>query len=202
MLAILGFIFSVVFAYLMGSLSSAVIVCRLFKMPDPRTQGSKNPGATNVLRTAGKKYAAIVLVADMLKGFIPVLLAKSLGASPATLGFTCFAAVLGHIFPVFFNFRGGKGVATALGAFFGLQFMMGIVIIATWLTIVHFSRYSSLASIIAITFAPFYALNAFGSLQIFLPLLFITIFVLYQHRENISRLMVGQEPKIQLNKAK
>jgi glycerol-3-phosphate acyltransferase PlsY len=196
MSAFLIFVFDVTVAYLMGSLSSAIIVSRLFGLPDPRTEGSKNPGATNVLRLAGNKYAGIVLIADMLKGLLPVLLAKWIGADEMTLGFTCFAAVIGHIYPIFFQFKGGKGVATALGSFFALHLIMGAVILATWLTIVNFSRYSSLASIAAITFAPFYSLFVFGNANAFFPLALITIFVLYQHRENISRLMVGEEPKI------
>jgi len=200
MLATLVFIINVIVAYLIGSLSSAIIVSRLCNLPDPRTQGSKNPGATNVLRLAGKKYAAIVLAGDMLKGLLPMLLAHLLGAGPVTLGFTCLAAVLGHMYPVFFDFKGGKGVATAMGAFLGFHFIMGVVIIATWLFIANFSRYSSLASIIAITFAPFYSLLVIGNLSAFLPLIFITIFVLYQHRDNISRLINGTESKINLSK--
>ena len=202
MLTFLIFMFDITVAYLVGSLSSAVIVCRLNNLPDPRTQGSKNPGATNVLRLAGKKYAIMVLIADMLKGLLPVLLAHWLGSNPTTLGFTCFAAVIGHMYPVFFQFKGGKGVATALGAFLGLHFIMGVVIIATWLTVANFSRYSSLASIIAITFAPFYSLFIFGNLDAFFPLALITIFVLYKHRDNISRLIVGEEPKITFGKSK
>ncbi len=202
MLTFLIFIFSITVAYLVGSLSSAIIVCRLANLPDPRTQGSKNPGATNVLRLAGKKYAIIVLIADMLKGLLPVLLTSLLTSSPIILSFTCFAAVFGHMYPVFFQFNGGKGVATALGAFLGLQFIMGVVIIAVWLTIANFSRYSSLASICAIVFAPFYSLIIFGNLQPFFPLSLITIFVLYKHRNNISRLMVGEEPKITFKRTK
>lgn len=200
MLATLVFTINVIVAYFIGSLSSAIIVSRLCDLPDPRAQGSKNPGATNVLRLAGKKYAAIVLAGDMLKGLLPMLLAHLLGAGPATLGFTCLAAVLGHMYPVFFDFKGGKGVATAMGAFLGFHFIMGVVIIATWLFIANFSRYSSLASIIAITFAPFYSLFVVGNLSAFLPLICITIFVLYQHRENISRLINGTESKIDFSK--
>jgi glycerol-3-phosphate acyltransferase PlsY len=202
MFAFLLFVFDITIAYVCGSLSSAVIVSRLFDLPDPNTEGSKNPGATNVLRLAGKKYAIIVLLADMLKGLLPVLLASWLGSNATTLGFTCLAAVLGHMYPVFFHFKGGKGVATAIGAFVGLHFIMGVVIIATWLTIANFSRYSSLASIIAISFAPFYFLSVFGNLDAFLPLACIAIFVLYKHSSNISRLMAGEEPKISFKKSK
>lgn len=201
MLTFLIYLIDITVAYLVGSLSSAIIVCKLNDLPDPRTEGSKNPGATNVLRIAGKKYAAIVLLFDMLKGLLPVLLAQLLGSSPTALGFTCFAAVIGHMYPVFFEFKGGKGVATALGAFLGLHIVMGTIIIATWLTIANFSRYSSLASIIAISFAPFYSIMMYGNLDAFVPLCLITIFVLFQHRDNISRLMVGEEPKISFKRS-
>ena len=190
------FIFNMVVAYLVGSVCSAVIVCRIFNLPDPRTEGSKNPGATNVMRLAGKKYALIVLVADMLKGLLPVLLAKMLGAGSGTVAFTCFAAVIGHMFPVFFDFKGGKGVATTIGALLGFHFMLGVMLIATWLLVANFTRYSSLASIIAVVLTPFYSLFALGSVDAFLPLSFIAIFVLFKHRNNITRLLDGNEPKL------
>ncbi|KTD17385.1 glycerol-3-phosphate 1-O-acyltransferase PlsY [Legionella jordanis] len=196
MLSALLFLFVVVLGYLAGSICSAIVVSKLFSLPDPRTTGSKNPGATNVLRLAGRQYAAIVLVGDMLKGFLPVLLAGLLGAGPVTLGFTCFAAVLGHMFPAFFDFRGGKGVATALGALLGLHFILGVVVIATWLVVANFTRYSSLASIISMIMAPWYALFTPNGFLLFPPLFFITIFIIYKHRNNITRLMDHQEPKI------
>jgi len=200
MASIFLFILVVTIGYLSGSICSAVIVSRVFALPDPRSEGSQNPGATNVLRLAGKKYAALVLVTDVLKGFLPVILAKLLGAGPASQGFTCLAAVLGHMYPVFFGFRGGKGVATALGALLGLNFIMGIVVIATWLLVANFYRYSSLASIVAITFAPLYSLLIMRVLDVFPPLLFITFLILYKHRENINRLIDGDEPKIKLKR--
>lgn len=190
------FIFSVLISYLIGSVCSAVIVSQLFALPDPRIEGSQNPGATNVLRLAGKKYALIVLLADMLKGFLPVILAKLLGAGVITLSFTALAAVLGHMYPVFFSFKGGKGVATAIGALLGVHLVLGIIVVAIWLVIANLSRYASLASIIAILFAPFFSLFAFRNTDAFLALLFMGIFVLYKHRHNISRLMEGTEPKI------
>ncbi|AHE66337.1 glycerol-3-phosphate 1-O-acyltransferase PlsY [Legionella oakridgensis] len=196
MVTALLFIFCMVVAYLVGSICSAVIVCRIFALPDPRMEGSQNPGATNVLRIAGKQYAVIVLIADMLKGLLPVLLAKLLGAGAITVSFTCLAAVLGHMYPIFFDFKGGKGVATALGALLGLHLMLGTMVIATWLIIANFSRYSSLASITAILFAPFYSLFVIRSLDAFLPLMSIAIFILYKHRRNITRLIDGNEPKI------
>lgn len=187
-------------AYLIGSFCSAIIVSRLFNLPNPCTHGSNNPGATNVLRLAGKKYAIIVLIVDMLKGLLPVLLAKALGVGPTALGFICLAAVLGHMYPLFFKFQGGKGVATTLGALFGFKLSMGTVITATWLMVAYLSGFSSLASIIAIVFAPFYSVIILHDLSAFFPLLLITGLVIYQHRNNISRLMDGTEPQINLNK--
>lgn len=195
------FIFLTVLAYLAGSICSAVIVSRMFSLPDPRTEGSKNPGATNVLRLAGKKYALIVMAGDVLKGLLPVLLARLLGAGDITLGFTCLAAVIGHMYPIFFDFKGGKGVATAIGALVGLHFLLGVCVIATWLLVANFTRYSSLASIISMTLAPFYSLVAFHNIDILPPLFIMTIFILYQHRNNITRLIDGEEPKIKLKHA-
>lgn len=184
--------------YLCGSLCSAIIISRMFSLPDPRSEGSKNPGATNVLRLSGKKYAAMVLLGDMLKGLLPVLLAKILHAPAEAIGFTCLAAVLGHMYPVFFGFKGGKGVATALGALLGLHFIMGVVLIATWLLVASISRYSSLASMVTITLAPLYAIVSSGNLSSFPGLAIITIFVLYKHRNNITRLIDGNEPELRL----
>ncbi|KTC86162.1 MULTISPECIES: glycerol-3-phosphate 1-O-acyltransferase PlsY [Legionella] len=200
-MAVLVFIFFVALGYLSGSVCSAVIVSRLFSLPDPRISGSQNPGATNVLRLAGKKYAAMVLIADMLKGLLPVLLAKIFDAEPITISFTCLAAVLGHMYPVFFGFHGGKGVATAIGALLGLHFILGVIVIATWLLVANFTRYSSLASIISMALAPLYALLTIGRLDIFPPLFFIALFVLYKHRNNITRLIDGDEPKIKFKRS-
>lgn len=196
MYVIFLFLFNITVAYLIGSICSAVIVSRLFDLPDPRTKGSKNPGATNVLRLAGKQYAAIVLLADLFKGLLPVLLAESLSAGPVTLGFTCLAAVFGHMYPVFFGFKGGKGVATAVGALFGLNLVLGVMVVTTWLLVANFSRYSSVASIVSMILAPFYSLYALGDISAFLPLSFITLFILYKHRDNITRLEDGNESKI------
>jgi glycerol-3-phosphate acyltransferase PlsY len=192
------FLFLITIGYLCGSISSAVLVSKIFSLPDPRKEGSNNPGATNVLRLSGKKYAALVLVYDMLKGFFPVLLGQFLHASPAILGFTCLAAVLGHVYPLFFNFEGGKGVATALGAFLGLHFLMGSTLIAIWFLVANFSRYSSLASIITMIIAPFAAIYVDRGLSTFIPLLLISLLILYKHRKNINQLMEGKEPKISL----
>lgn len=194
----LMFLFLVTLGYLMGSICSAVIVCRVFSLPDPRSEGSQNPGATNVLRIAGKKYAAVVMIADILKGTIPVLIAKYLHAEPAVVAFTALAAVLGHMYPVFFGFKGGKGVATAIGALLGLHFIVGVMVAATWLLVAKFSRYSSLASVVAISLSPFYSLILIRQIEVFPPIFFMALFILYKHRNNITRLIDGTEPKIKL----
>lgn len=193
-------IFYIVVGYLVGSVCSAVIVCRLFSLPDPRLEGSKNPGATNVLRIAGPKCAIIVLFTDMLKGFLPVFIAKLLGANTNILALICLAAVLGHMFPVFFKFKGGKGVATALGALLGFYWLLGGMVITTWLLVALLSRYSSLASVVAIAFAPFYSLVIVRNMSAFIPLAVIAMFVLYKHHGNLTRLVDGTEPKIKLKR--
>lgn len=190
------YIFLITLGYLMGSICSAVLVCRMSSLPDPRAHGSQNPGATNVLRLAGKKYAALVMVMDILKGTIPVVIAKALGAEPIIVGFTALAAVLGHMFPIFFQFKGGKGVATAIGALLGFHFLLGVMVSATWLVVAKLSQRSSLASITAIGLAPFYSLILIGRNDILVPLFCIAFFVLIKHSQNISRLMAGTEPKI------
>ncbi|TAL59524.1 MAG: glycerol-3-phosphate 1-O-acyltransferase [Legionella sp.] len=190
------FIVFVILAYLLGSICSAIIVCRVFSLPDPRQEGSKNPGATNVLRIAGKHFAALVMAGDVLKGLIPVLLAKFCGAGAITVGFTALAAVIGHMYPIFFEFKGGKGVATALGGLFGIQIFAGTIVAAIWLLVAKFTRYSSLASIISMIFAPIIAIMVTSSVDIFPPLGIMTLLILFKHRNNITRLLDGTEPKI------
>jgi glycerol-3-phosphate acyltransferase PlsY len=186
-------------AYALGSLCSAVIVCQLAKLPDPRTKGSKNPGATNVLRLAGKKYAALVLLADVLKGILPIWIAIIFQLGSFWQGIIGLAAVLGHIYPVFFDFKGGKGVATSLGVLLGLHPFLGLLAMLTWVTVAYFSRYSSLSSIVAVTLSPFYALLAFHEQPAFLPLVAMALAVLYQHKDNMKRLLDGSESKLDLN---
>lgn len=193
MLALILLIVCIAVAYLLGSLCSAVIVCQVFKLPDPRASGSNNPGATNVLRLAGKKYAAIVLLGDFLKGLLAVWFASLMHLSAFAQGLVGLAAVLGHVYPVFFEFKGGKGVATTLGVLFGFQPILGLMVIVTWMLVAYFSRYASLASMVAVTVAPFLQ---FHGKSAFIPLFIIALIVLYQHRNNIIRLREGREPKI------
>src|SRR5262249_26054536 len=143
-------------AYFMGSISSAILVCRLKKLPDPRIEGSKNPGATNVLRIGGKNAALIVILTDTLKGFIPVILARIFDIGGLGLAFVGVSAVLGHMFPVFFEFKGGKGIATAFGMFLALSWPIAILLALTWVLVAYISRYSSLAGITAAILAPVY----------------------------------------------
>lgn len=191
------FIIFLIIAYLLGSLSSAIITCKLMGYADPRSEGSKNPGATNVLRIAGKQAAVIVLIGDTLKGLIPVLLAKLFHLPGMALGLVALAAIAGHMYPIFFQFQGGKGVATTLGALFGLSWILGGIVILIWISIAAISRYSSLASLCAVAIAPL--LTIFINLTEYqLPLLLILVLVCWRHRENISRLLDGTESKIKL----
>ena len=149
----------IISAYLLGSISSAVLICRLMNLPDPRTSGSGNPGTTNVLRLGGKKAAVLVLLCDMLKGTIPVWGSYFLGIESILLGVIGIAACLGHIYPIFFHFKGGKGVATALGAMAPIGLDLTGLIVITWLAVIGFTRYSSLAALVSVILAPFYTWN-------------------------------------------
>jgi acyl phosphate:glycerol-3-phosphate acyltransferase len=182
-------------AYLVGSISSAIIVCRLRGLPDPRTQGSHNAGATNVLRLGDKFAAGLVLAADLLKGLLVVLLAKWLGLSNMAVGFVGLAAVLGHVFPFFYQFKGGKGVATALGVIFGINLILGILVSLIWLAIAKLTRYVSAASLIAIVAAPWISLLITGG-SYFIPLFLISLLVFIKHWDNITRLHQGSEATI------
>lgn len=181
-------------AYLIGSVSSAVLVCQLFKLPDPRFSGSNNPGATNVLRLGGKLPAVLVLTFDILKGTIPVWGAYFLGVEPNWLGAIAVAACLGHIYPVFFHFNGGKAVATAFGALLPIGLSLGGLLIATWAVVVWLTRYSSLGAIITVALAPLYTWLIKPLYTV--PVSFLTVLIIFRHRANIKRLLQGKEPKI------
>ena len=182
--------------YLFGSISAAIITCRLMGLGDPRQSGSNNPGATNVLRIGGKKAAAITLLGDMLKGLLPVLLAASLQDSSTVTALTALAAFLGHLFPVFFGFRGGKGVATAIGAAFGLSMVCGLLVAATWLAASLVFRISSLAALTAFALAPLYLWVVTGLAPYAITMAFITALLFWRHKANIQRIMNGSEPRI------
>ncbi len=183
-------------AYLLGSISSAIIVCRLMDLPDPRTQGSNNPGATNVLRIGGKKPAAITLLGDSLKGFIPVFACHLLDRSELVFALVGGAAFLGHLYPVFFGFKGGKGVATALGVQFGLGWMIGGAVALTWLFMAKVARISSLAALISMSLAPLYIWLLWPSAPLVIMQVLVTLLLIWRHRSNIENLISGREGQI------
>ncbi len=184
------------FAYLLGSISSAIIVCRLMGLPDPRTRGSNNPGATNVLRLGGKKAAAITLLGDALKGLIPMLAAHALQAPPLILALTALAAFLGHLYPIFFGFKGGKGVATALGTQFGLYWAIGLSVAAIWLFVAKVMNISSLAALAAMALAPFIVWWFWPAPELVIMQILMSVLLFWRHRSNIQNLLRGREGKI------
>ncbi|TDB55945.1 glycerol-3-phosphate 1-O-acyltransferase PlsY [Photorhabdus luminescens] len=184
----------IIFAYLCGSISSAILICRLAGLPDPRQHGSGNPGATNVLRMGGRSTAAIVLICDVLKGMIPVWLAYQLYVPPFYLGITAMAACLGHIYPIFFQFKGGKGVATAFGAIAVIGWDLTGLMMGTWLLTILLSGYSSLGAIISALIAPFYVW--WFKPEFTFPVAMLCCLVLLRHHDNIQRLWRGQESRI------
>lgn len=183
----------IIFAYLLGSISSAVLICRVLRLSDPRDVGSNNPGATNVLRIGGKKAAIAVLLFDMLKGTIPVWVGYYLGIDPILLGLVAIAACLGHMYPIFFHFKGGKGVATALGAIAPIGLDLTGLIMLTWVVIALLFRYSSLAALITVLLAPFYTWLI--KPQYTLPVAMLCCLIVFRHHQNIKRLFTGTEPK-------
>jgi glycerol-3-phosphate acyltransferase PlsY len=203
-------ILAVLAAYLVGSLAFAVIVSRVMGLSDPRTFGSKNPGATNVLRSGSKAAAIVTLLLDALKGFVPVLLVKvygeAWGMEDRTIALVALAAFLGHLYPVFFRFQGGKGVATFIGAVFGIHWILGVATGLTWLIIAFFFRYSSLASLVAAVFAPVYyllgdRLQWYAEAPIAFALFAMAALLAWRHRENIKRLIAGTESRLGAKKA-
>ncbi len=191
----LEILIAIFIAYLFGSISSAIVTCKILRLPDPRTQGSGNPGTTNVLRIGGKKAAIITLLGDVLKGALPVLLAKWYGLSTIGIALVAFAAFFGHLYPIFFRFQGGKGVATAFGCLLALAWPAGIALAVTWLIIAMVSRYSSLAALITALLAPLY-IWYFTNLTNTAMTLGITLLLIYRHRKNIKQLWQGKETKI------
>lgn len=187
-----------VLGYLCGSLASAVIVCRVMKLPDPRKSGSGNPGATNVLRLGGKKAAALTLTGDVLKGLVPVLLAQLISGSPTILASTAVAAIVGHMYPVFFQFKGGKGVATTFGAVAALVYPVALFMGAVWVLTAMATRYASLASMAGAVAAPLFALVFIQQQAYVVALAIIAALLVYRHRENIQRLRAGTESEINL----
>ncbi|WP_267256826.1 glycerol-3-phosphate 1-O-acyltransferase PlsY [Coxiella endosymbiont of Ornithodoros maritimus] len=191
------FIISIIIAYLLGSLSFAVIVAKLMKLADPRTIGSGNAGATNVLRVGGRQAAFYVLLGDAAKGLIAILIARFLNVQGVSLAFVGLVAVLGHFFPVYFKFRGGKGVATMMGVLLGLSFWTGLFVIATWVIVVCIFPYSSVAALVSAVATPICIIIT-GRTDYIFPVLIIAILIIWKHWENFQRLRKGTEDKIKL----
>ena len=186
----------VIGAYLVGSISSAIIVCRAMGLPDPRTQGSNNPGATNVLRIGGKKAAAVTLFGDWLKGLLPLLAGHALGVSTTTMALAGLGAFFGHLYPVFFGFRGGKGVATALGVQFGLSLPLGLAVGGVWLFMAYVVKISSLSALVSMALAPFVLWWLWPDPWLLGMQTLITLTLFWRHRSNIRNLLEGKEGRI------
>ena len=190
-------IYLLIASYLIGSISSAVIICKALGLPDPRTQGSKNPGATNVLRLGGKKIAAFVLIFDGLKGAVPVFIGDYYGFGLIALTLTALCTFLGHIFPVFFRFRGGKGVATYLGGLIAINLLVGLIFSLIWLLVAKVFKISSLAALIATALSPFYFYLITGDLRSTAIIGLISLLIFFTHRDNIKRIINKDEDVIQ-----
>jgi glycerol-3-phosphate acyltransferase PlsY len=190
----------VIVAYLIGSISFAVVVSKTMRLADPRTYGSKNPGATNVLRSGNKTAAALTLVGDGFKGWFAVWAAQKFGADHGVedlgIALVAVAVFLGHLWPVFFKFKGGKGVATVAGVLFGINGWLGLATLVTWVVIAYAFRYSSLAALISAVFAPFYYGLLFGFDAMLLAVIVMCALLIYRHRQNIANLLAGKESKI------
>jgi glycerol-3-phosphate acyltransferase PlsY len=185
-----------ILAYLLGSISSAVVIARVMGLQDPREVGSKNPGATNILRYGGKMAAVLTLAGDILKGVIPVLAARALTADAVIITLCGFAAFLGHLFPVFFGFRGGKGVATALGVWFALNPWVGLALLVTWVLMALLFRYSSLAALTTSAAAPLYVAWLSPGTPTLATMIVMSAILIFRHRSNIHNLIAGTENKI------
>ena len=189
-------------AYLLGSVSFAVVVSKAMGLPDPYTHGSKNPGATNVLRTGNKVAAVLTLFGDAAKGWVAVTIARAVLGDPIgsdnnlMLGLVAIAVFLGHLYPIFYRFKGGKGVATAAGILFALSWVLGLATLGTWLIVAFFMRYSSLAALSAAAFAPLYFTFLFGLQPMGLAILVMSLLLIYRHRSNIRNLMNGTETRL------
>ncbi|MGU7772186.1 glycerol-3-phosphate 1-O-acyltransferase PlsY [Burkholderia sp. MR1-5-21] len=185
-------------AYLIGSVSFAVVVSATMGLADPRSYGSKNPGATNVLRSGNKKAAILTLVGDAFKGWIAVWLARRFGLPEVAIAWVAIAVFLGHLYPIFFRFQGGKGVATAAGVLLAVHPVLGLATALTWLIIAFFFRYSSLAALVAAVFAPLFDVFLFGTQHnpVAWAVLAMSVLLVWRHRSNISKLLAGQESRI------
>jgi glycerol-3-phosphate acyltransferase PlsY len=198
----LNYFWLIPLAYALGSISFAVVVSKAMGLPDPYTHGSKNPGATNVLRTGNKLAAVLTLLGDAAKGWVAVTIARAVLGDPINsdnnlmLGLVAIAVFLGHLYPIFYRFKGGKGVATAAGILFAISWALGLATLGTWLIVAFFMRYSSLAALSAAAFAPLYFTFLFGLQPMGLAILVMSLLLIYRHRSNIRNLMNGTETRL------
>ena len=190
----------IIIGYLCGSIASAVVVCRIMGLSDPRSEGSGNPGATNVLRLHGSKAALCTLLGDVLKGVLPVLLARFIGVHDFIVAMTGLAAFLGHLYPVFFGFRGGKGVATFIGVLFASSWLLGLTFTVTWLLMAAMFRYSSLSAIVAAAMTPLYTWMLTSTRAYLICFTIMSVMLIWRHRTNIVNLIAGTEDKIGTDK--
>ncbi len=197
----MNLIIAALLAYLIGSISSGVIVSKLLKLPDPREHGSKNAGATNMLRTNGKMPGVLVLIGDAVKGLVAIMIGITLGLSGMALATVALAVVIGHIFSAFLKFKGGKGVATAAGTLFALSPWALLFSFATWVAVLFFKRFVSLASIVAAAATPVFLLIG-GNFRYFIPFVLIAALIIWKHRDNIQRIKAGKEDQFSLDKLK
>ena len=189
------FIYALV-AYLLGSISTAIITCKLMGLEDPRSIGSNNPGATNVLRTGGKKAAIITLLGDMLKGLLPVLAVQQLQSDPLALAITGTSAFLGHLYPLYYRFKGGKGVATFYGVLLGINWMIGLAALTVWGLVMMLFRISGLSALASATASPFIVWYLDGSKVLIIAVTFMAILLIWRHRSNIKKMLSNNEDKI------
>jgi glycerol-3-phosphate acyltransferase PlsY len=186
----------ILFAYLVGSVSSGIIVSQIFNLPDPRTIGSKNPGATNVMRSGNKKAAIFTLLGDLLKAILVLAIAEYLGFNDLIIVCVALAVLIGHIYPIFYKFQGGKGVATAIGILIALNFKLALIVASIWLLVFGIWRYSSLAAIVAAISAPIIAIFILRDQSLYcIAFSFITVIILFKHQANIRKLLSGTELK-------
>ncbi len=192
---ILIFIVLLIFSYVLGSISSAILICKLLGLPDPRKEGSGNPGASNVSRIAGKKVAAVVFIGDALKGIVPLVIAHHFHLSLLLQGYIGLAAILGHSFPLFFKFKGGKGVATFFGVLLMLSWPIALLLIMLWVIVAKLFHYASAASILTAVLAPFITFYFYRPLVV-LPIFLMSLLIIYRHKKNIFRLLKKKENKL------
>ena len=193
---LIAFILLFPICYIIGSVNSSIILSRIYKLPDPRDYGSKNPSATNILRSGNKILSLLILLLDILKGFLPVLIAYYIIEDKLYVQVAGVIAVLGHIYPIFYKFKGGKGVATAFGAILGFDIILGLICMITWLITAFLFRYSALSAIVSFTFLPIYTWLSYEILLITLVYLILTVVVIYKHKTNIHNLLNNKETKI------